>query len=64
MARPTDLKGYARKRALGLVPHPYPPVDRRRGVVPPIGFAEARRLQDEAARRHGVHARRALGRVA
>lgn len=53
MARPDDLRGYALKRKLGVVPFPYPARDRMRGVFPPITPGEAYRIQAEAAQRRG-----------
>lgn len=53
MAR--ELKGYARKRAMGLVPHRYE-LSRLRGVYPPVSFEEAQRHQGDAARRREFNA--------
>lgn len=53
MARSDDLRGYALKRKLNLVPFPYPPRDRMRGVFPPITPGEAYRIQADAAQRRG-----------
>lgn len=49
MAR--ELKGYARKRLQGLVPHQYDR-NRMRGVQPPIREGEAAHHEREAFRRH------------
>lgn len=45
MAR--ELKGYARKRAMGLVPHRYE-LNRMRGVQPPVRPDEARAYERAA----------------
>lgn len=57
MSNNNELRGYARKKALGLVPHVYPAKDKMRGVVPPIGAAEAQRHQTEAAARRSARSR-------
>ncbi len=44
-----NLKGYAFKRAMRLVPHKYP--ERMKGVYPPVSRAEAKQHQDAALRR-------------
>lgn len=49
MAR--ELKRYARKRKLGLVPHLYDATHRLRGVVPPVTPAERYRQEGEARQR-------------
>lgn len=49
MAR--ELKGYARKRAMGLVPHRYD-TGRMRGVQPPIRDGEMAMHQREAFARY------------
>lgn len=51
MAR--ELKGYARKRKMGLVPHRYPGTRDMRGVWPPVGAAEMGRALGETIRRGG-----------
>lgn len=49
MAR--ELKGYAKKRAAGKVPHRYPAPRDRRGVWPPVTEREAGRYVGDTMRR-------------